>query len=239
MVLGGRPSTASISTFVPLSGPSLSTASTARRIGSRPHADAKRPLDPLVASGRRRLRLRPRRRKGQTMLRWRLPASVFGVLVAIALTVPCMALGAPAPSGAAADGPGELSHCDLARNDCLGTARNRTSKVWFTIAGGMLSDVYFPTEDNTNVETMQYVVARNGAVDLQARDMTYTVRALDDLALSCRVTVTGPDARYRITTDYITDPDRPTVLMRTRFKPLRGQTRDYRLYVRLDPTLNG
>src|SRR3954447_5870225 len=173
------------------------------------------------------------------MLRWRLPASVFGVLVAIALTVPCMALGAPAPSGAAADGPRELSHFDLARKDCLGTARNRTSKEWFTIAGGILSDVYFPTEDNTNVETMQYVVARDGGVDLQARDMTYAVRALDDRALSCRVTVTGPDARYRITTDYVTDPARPTLLMRTRFTPLRGGLGDYRLSVRLDPSLNG
>ena len=86
---------------------------------------------------------------------------------------------------------------------------------------------------------MQYVVARGGTVDLQARDMTYTVRALDDRALSCRVTVTGPDARYRITTDYLTDPARPTVLMRTRFTPLRGHRHDYRLYVRLDPTLNG
>src|SRR5512133_3924631 len=124
-------------------------------------------------------------------------------------------VGLPAAGAAptqAPGGPGAMSHFDLARKDCLGTARNRTSKVWFTVAGGMLSDVYFPTEDNTNVETMQYVVARNGAVDLQARDMTYTVRALDDRALSCRVTVTGPDARYRITTDYITDPVRPTVL---------------------------
>ena len=33
-----------------------------------------------------------------------------------------------------------------------------TSKVWFTVADGVLSDVYYPTIDNTNVETLQYVV---------------------------------------------------------------------------------
>jgi hypothetical protein len=27
--------------------------------------------------------------------------------------------------------------------------------VWFSVAGGMLSDVYSPASDNTNVETMQ------------------------------------------------------------------------------------
>src|SRR3954451_22346474 len=181
------------------------------------------------------------------MRRSRAAARFAGVLVAVAATAAgtataagaTTAAGTAAPSGAAGDGPGALSHFDLARKDCLGTARNRTSKVWFTVAGGMLSDVYFPTEDNTNVETMQYVVARGGSVDLQARDMTYTVRALDNRALSCRVTVMGPDGRYRITPDYVTDPARPTVLMRTRFTPLRGHRRDYRLYVRLDPSLNG
>ena len=35
--------------------------------------------------------------------------------------------GAP-PAGAAAGGPGALSHFDLARKDCVGTARNRTSR---------------------------------------------------------------------------------------------------------------
>jgi len=55
---------------------------------------------------------------------------------------------------AAPDGPGALSHFDLARKDCLGTARNTASKVWYTVANGVLSDVYYPTVDNTNVETL-------------------------------------------------------------------------------------
>ena len=71
-------------------------------------------------------------------------------------------------------GPGALSHFDLARKDCLGTARNPTSKVWFTVASGILSDVYYPTVDNTNVETLQYIVTDGSTfTDLQARDMTY------------------------------------------------------------------
>ena len=80
------------------------------------------------------------------------------------------------PPALAADGPGALSHFDLARKDCVGTARNRGSKVWFTVADGVLSDVYFPTNDNTNNETLQYVVTDGSTfTDLQTRDMTYTV----------------------------------------------------------------
>ena len=79
------------------------------------------------------------------------------------------------PQGA----PGALSHFDLARKDCFGTARNTTSKVWYTVAGGVLSDVYYPTIDNTNVETLRYVVT-DGATftDVQGRDTTYTVAPL-------------------------------------------------------------
>src|SRR2546426_7116560 len=84
-------------------------------------------------------------------------------------------------SGPATDGPGALSHFDLARKDCLGTARNRTSKVWYTVAGGVLSDVYYPTVDNTNVETLQYIVTDGSTfTDLQTRDMTYAVGSLPD-----------------------------------------------------------
>src|SRR5213593_1583884 len=108
---------------------------------------------------------------------------------------------AGAPPAVAPDGPGALSHFDLARKDCLGTARNTTSKVWYTVANGVLSDVYFPTVDNTNVETLQYVVT-DGATftDLQTRDMTYAVRALDRSGMECRVTTTAKSGRYRIVT---------------------------------------
>jgi glucoamylase len=62
---------------------------------------------------------------------------------------------------------------DLARKDCVGTARNRRSKVWFTVADDVLSDIYFPTNDNTNNETLQFVVTDGRTfTDLQTRDMT-------------------------------------------------------------------
>ena len=139
-------------------------------------------------------------------------------------------------------GPGALSHFDLARKDCLGTARNTTSKVWYTVAGGVLSDVYYPTVDNTNLETLQYIVTDGSTfTDLQARDMTYTAEAVNDTGgMACRITATAKSGKYTIVTTYITDPARNTVLMRLAFEPkpkAKGPT--LRLYVRFDPTVNG
>jgi glucoamylase len=167
------------------------------------------------------------------------PARSLPLAALVVLWCAAAAPAAPAASPAA-DGPGALSHFDLARKDCVGTARNTTSKVWFTVANGVLSDVYFPTNDNTNVETLQYLVSDGSSfTDLQTRDTTYAVQATDDRALTCRVTTTAKSGRYEIVTDYTTDPSRPTVLIHSKFVALKGRLSDYRLYVRHDPTLNG
>src|SRR3954469_7916511 len=70
--------------------------------------------------------------------------TVAGVLVAAALAAapPASAASDKNPPPPVSGGPGSMSHYDLARKDCLGTAENGRSKVWFTVAGGVLSDVY-------------------------------------------------------------------------------------------------
>src|SRR5580693_4642947 len=168
---------------------------------------------------------------------------------AAALTLLCGVLqfqpasAAPAPSGtAAAGGPGASSYFDLARKDCLGTAENTTSKVWYTVADGVLSDVYEPTIDNTNVETLQYVVTDGSTfTDLQTRDMTYTVAA-DPTGMECTITATDAKHGFRLITTYITDPASDTVLMHTTLQDTPGSATNLaglHLYARLDAHVNG
>lgn len=147
----------------------------------------------------------------------RQPRALLAALALVLLVAaPSQATAAPAT-----DGPGALSHFDLARKDCLGTSRTTASKVWYTVAGGTVSDVYYPTMDNTNVETLQYIVSDGSTfTDLQKRDMTYSVSSIGDSGMACRVTATAKSGRYRIITDYTTDPARSTLLMRVRFQPL-------------------
>src|SRR5215831_1254221 len=145
------------------------------------------------------------------------------------------------PAVAAPGAPGAASFFDLARKDCAGTARNTGSKVWYTVADGVLSDVYEPTADNTNVGTLQYVVTDgNTFTDLQTRDMTYTVSA-DPSGMACTVTATSAHG-YQLVTTYATDPVRDTVLMQTRLQRSPGSHADLRalhVYARLDAHVNG
>src|SRR4051812_5896524 len=162
--------------------------------------------------------------------------TVLAGLLAVTAVAAAPAQAAPTPAADAAGAPGALSHFDLARKDCVGTARNTTSKVWYTVANGVLSDVYAPTVDNTNVETLQFAVTDGSTfTDLQTRDMTYTVQALDPTGMTCRVTSTPRRGGYSLVTDYLTDPQRSSVVIRTQ---LQGPG-SLKLFVRYDATVNG
>ena len=172
------------------------------------------------------------------------PLSVTSEVAATALASSAGAQAAapavsPAVTPAAVPAVGALSHFDEARKDCLGTARNTTSKIWYTVANGVLSDVYAPTIDTTNVETMQYVVTDGSSFsDLQTRDMTYTVKA-DPTGMLCTVTTTAKSGAYRLVSTYATDPNRNSVVVHTQFVPLTDAARSDHVYVRLDATVGG
>ncbi len=167
------------------------------------------------------------------------------LLCAIWLVAPAPASApapAPAASGDAPGGPGATSYLDMARKDCFGTARNTRSKVWFTVADGVLSDVFSPTIENTNVSTVQYIVTDGRTFTaLQQRDMTYAVSAPDRSGMVCRVTSTDRAHRFRLISDYVTDPSRDSVVIRTTLEPLGDDTRSVRnlkVYVRYDATVD-
>jgi glucoamylase len=175
----------------------------------------------------------------------------FTTLVASAAITAGLAVATPAAVAATTAGgtaatapgaPGAPSYFDLARKDCVGTAAAQGSKVWYTVAGGVLSDVYEPTIDNTDVSTLQYVVTDGSTfTDLQTRDMTYTVTA-DPTGMACTVTSTDAKHGFQLITTYITDPASDTVLMQTRLQASRGSSTKLaalHLYARLDAHVNG
>ena len=156
------------------------------------------------------------------------PATIIGarVLAAVAVTLTtgifvATESVASTRSATAPDGPGAQSYLDLARKDCFGTARNTTSKVWFTVADGVLSDTFSPTIENSNVNTLQYIVTDGRSfTDMQQRDMTYTVSSPDRSGMVCRVTSRDPKHGFALVTDYLTDPARDSVVMHTTLEPL-------------------
>ncbi len=168
-------------------------------------------------------------------------AAGAAIVASLAVASPAVTAAA-APAATAPGGPGAPSYFDLARKDCVGTAVAQTSKVWYTVANGVLSDVYEPTIDNTNVSTLQYAVTDGSTfTDLQTRDMTYTVAA-DPTGMACTVTSTNSGHGFQLVTTYITDPEHDTVVMHTVLRDAPGSSAplgSLHVYALLDAHVNG
>jgi glucoamylase len=122
----------------------------------------------------------------------------------------------------------------------VGTSADVSSKVWFTVANGITSEVFYPRLDIPNMQDMQYVVTDGSTfVDLERDATKHAVSMPDEKAL--KYTITNTDTRsapkYRITNTYITDPSHSTLLIRTHFESLDGGA--YRLYLLENASMAG
>ena len=122
----------------------------------------------------------------------------------------------------------------------MGTSAGLDSKVWFTVAKGITSEVFYPRLDVPNMEDMQYVVTDGSTVvDLERDATSHAISMPTEKALEYTVTNTDmrPSPKYRITNTYIVDPSRDSLLIRTRFESLDGGV--YRLYLLANPSMAG
>ena len=57
----------------------------------------------------------------------------------------------------------------LPRRMGLGRRTRLTSKVWFTLANGVMTEVFYPTLDVPNVQTLQFQSINDGKMEKRAR----------------------------------------------------------------------
>ena len=143
------------------------------------------------------------------------------------------------PGAQASGAPGAASYYDEARKDCVGTAADTASKVWYTVADGTLSDTYAPTIDNTNVKSLDPIVTGPGFTALQPRDMTYSVSELGATGMACRVVALDPAEHFALVSDFITNPFTESVVIQFSLVSLPGAPSGLHVYLRFNPLLNG
>lgn len=169
------------------------------------------------------------------------PCSILthGIAFAVALTLTVSPVRSQT-GGVASDGPGVAAAWTTGNKLAVGTSADTTSQVWFTVAKGITTEVFYPRLDVPNMQDMQYIVTDGATfVDLERDATSHTVSMPDEMALE--YTITNTDTRmppkYKITNTYITDPSQNTLLIRTRFQSLdRGA---YQLYLLENASMAG
>src|SRR5579862_213857 len=109
----------------------------------------------------------------------------------------------PAPNG-----PGAASTWTRADKDAVGTAHSSASQVWFTMAGGIVTEVYFPDVDTPQIRDFQLMFTDgvNFFHDAQ-RDFTHQCEPIDPRAPGFRLTSTAIGQPYSVVQDIIAAPD--------------------------------
>jgi glucoamylase len=130
--------------------------------------------------------------------------------------------------------PGADAHWPTAAKNGFGTSTSLTSKVWFTLADGVMTEVFYPTLDVPNVQSLQLQIVVDGKIESEIEDTIHRLELPNPRSLTFRQINTARNGAYTITKTYVTDPRRNTVLIDVDFAgPATAQLRVY-----YDPSLN-
>ncbi len=138
----------------------------------------------------------------------------------------------------APNSPGMPSVWAPGSKDLLGTSASDDSKVYFTGAQGMLTEVFYPSPDTVQNIDLEFLVectnttmgCRDGEEKLQHQ---HSVRLVDQHAMLWEAATTANNGAWKITRRIFTDPSRSTLVERVVFQVLQsGKTiKDYNLFV--------
>jgi glucoamylase len=158
--------------------------------------------------------------------------SAAALVIALGIVAPpALASGA---GGEAPGAPGAASDWVTGDKDGFGTARGTSSKVWYTLNNGELSEIYYPRIDTPSTRDTQLVVTDGRTfTDRESTDTIHQVRLLDAQSLTYQQIDRAKSGKYLITKTYVTDPARSTVLVDIEFRSLTGQP--YQVYLLHDP----
>jgi len=128
------------------------------------------------------------------------------------------------------------AHWATAAKNGFGTSVSLSSKVWFTLANGVMTEVFYPTVDLPNVQTLQLYVDTGGRIETEIDSTHHRLEVPNPAALTFRQINTAKNGAYTITKTYVTDPRRNTVLIDVDVSIKSGS--DARVYVQYDPSIN-
>ncbi len=151
------------------------------------------------------------------------------------------------PSGVAPGAPGKASVWSYAGKTGIGTAyetysdgtykdggsSGTISKVWFSIARGVLTETMYGLIHEAQLQEMEFFVQGEGFVDQEQYDTNSSVDYLSKdaqgrpISLAYKIVNRAKNGKYEIEKHIFTDPDSQALMMRVIFRALDDQVTPY------------
>ena len=121
--------------------------------------------------------------------------------------------------------------------DGVGTAYSGSSRLWFTVWNGIVTELYYPTVDRPQIRDLQFLIT-DGETFLhqEPRDLHSQIKRIDRV-LAYGVQEQDPEGRYSLEKLILADPHQPCLLMHTRIRAAAEEAKKLKLYVLCAPHL--
>jgi len=132
--------------------------------------------------------------------------------------------------------PGKDAQWSSAGKQGVGTSATLESKVWFTLQGGALTEVYYPDVTVANVHLLQFVVVnpKTKKVETERDDATHQIKVLRPDSLTFQQINTAKSGAWKIIKTYATHPNGNSVWIDVEFQ---SKSKELQLYAFYDPSL--
>jgi len=139
----------------------------------------------------------------------------------------------PAPGG-----PGIPPRWTRGSKEAVGTAYSTSSRLWYTLANGVVTECYYQTIDSPQLRDLQYLVS-DGETFFhdERRNMRSEIECLGTVGLGFKITNYDREGRYSIEKQIIGDPHLNCLLVHTRFNVMPEWQGRLHLYVLCAPHL--
>lgn len=159
----------------------------------------------------------------------------ISVFICVHLWTICFCLSINAQT-LAPNAPGKDAQWATAGKQAVGSSANLESKVRFTLAQGVMTEVYYPDVTVANVHLLQFVVVnpQTKKVETEQLDANHQIRVLRPDSLTFQQINTAKSGAWKITKTYTTDVERDSVLIDVKFET---KNKNLGLYIYFDPSI--
>jgi len=135
-------------------------------------------------------------------------------------------------------GPGIPPRWTHAAKDGVGTAYASSSRLWFTVWNGVVTEVYYPTVDRPQLRDLQFLVTDGESFfHEEKRHLRSVTERISHHVLGYRITNSDPEGRYSIVKEVLSDPHLPCLLVHTTLSGEESFLKRLRFYALCAPHL--
>ncbi len=135
-------------------------------------------------------------------------------------------------------GPGIPPRWTHAAKDGVGTAYASSSRLWFTVWNGVVTEVYYPTVDRPQLRDLQFLVTDGESFfHEEKRHLHSATERFSHHGLGYRITNSDPEGRYSLVKEVLSDPHLPCLLVNATLSGEASFLKRLRLYALCAPHL--